>query len=134
MLCLSLSSDSLSLSGLPDGLFSIKNPKLGIFWRTFYGKCWYILWPFGICMNNVSWTLGLFCVNLVHFSPFWYIAPRKIWQPCSLARFSLQSENKLFRKKKKLCLLPKTLKGHLRWSSVCLFSRKKIAFSFFSSL
>jgi hypothetical protein len=30
---------------------------------------WYILWSFG--------------VNLVYFCPFWYVAPRKIWQPCA---------------------------------------------------
>jgi hypothetical protein len=27
------------------------------------------------------WSFGKFCVNLVYFSPFWYIIPRKIWQP-----------------------------------------------------
>jgi hypothetical protein len=39
---------------------------------------WYILWSFGI-----------FCGSLVHFMvilvvlffPFWYVVPRKIWQP-----------------------------------------------------
>jgi hypothetical protein len=30
---------------------------------------WCILWHFGIYL----WS----------FSPFWYIVPRKIWQPCS---------------------------------------------------
>jgi hypothetical protein len=29
---------------------------------------WYSLWPFGT------------------FPPFWYFAPRKIWQPCFLRR------------------------------------------------
>jgi hypothetical protein len=24
---------------------------------------------------------GIVCGHLVYFSPFWYIAPRKIWQP-----------------------------------------------------
>jgi hypothetical protein len=70
---------------LPDGIFS--NPKAhfgkileslimeGV--RIFYGHLayfkvnWKILWPF-----------GTFCINLV-FSPFWYVVPRKIWQPCS---------------------------------------------------
>jgi hypothetical protein len=27
--------------------------------------------------------IGLFCGTLVYFSPFWYVVPRKIWQPCS---------------------------------------------------
>jgi hypothetical protein len=32
-------------------------------------------------MKNV----GIFCGHLVHISPppFWYVLPRKIWQPCS---------------------------------------------------
>jgi hypothetical protein len=32
---------------------------------------WYVLWPF-----------GTFKVNWYKFSPFWYVAPSKIWQPC----------------------------------------------------
>jgi hypothetical protein len=31
---------------------------------------WHILWPF-----------GTFFPVLVHFSPFWYVVARKIWQP-----------------------------------------------------
>jgi hypothetical protein len=30
----------------------------------------YILYPFGI-----------YCCHLVYFLPFWYIVPRKVWQP-----------------------------------------------------
>jgi hypothetical protein len=26
-------------------------------------------------------TFGIFCGNMVHFAPFWYVEPRKIWQP-----------------------------------------------------
>jgi hypothetical protein len=29
--------------------------------------------------------LGILCGFLVKFPPFWYIAPRKIWQPFSAA-------------------------------------------------
>jgi hypothetical protein len=32
---------------------------------------WYILWPF-----------DTFHGHLVYFSPFWYVVPWKIWQPC----------------------------------------------------
>jgi hypothetical protein len=49
-------------------------------------RCWYILWPFG----PFSVPFGIFYGTLVHFgnlvyfSRFWYIEPRKIWQPwCS---------------------------------------------------
>jgi hypothetical protein len=29
------------------------------------------------------WPFGIFCGHLVHFSMFWGVAPRQIWQPCS---------------------------------------------------
>jgi hypothetical protein len=31
---------------------------------VYFTAIWYILWLFGV------------------FSPFWYVVPRKIWQPC----------------------------------------------------
>jgi hypothetical protein len=31
---------------------------------------------------NILWPFGIFCGQLVYFSPFWYFVPRKIWQPC----------------------------------------------------
>jgi hypothetical protein len=45
---------------------------------------WYMLWPFGI-----------FCCRFGVFYAFWYLAPRKIWQPWSKVVF----ECKLFRKR-----------------------------------
>jgi hypothetical protein len=32
--------------------------------------------------------LGIISPILVYFSPFWYVAPRKIWQPCTVTLFS----------------------------------------------
>jgi hypothetical protein len=32
-------------------------------------------------IGNTLWPCGIFCGNLVYFSPFWYFGPRKIWQP-----------------------------------------------------
>jgi hypothetical protein len=37
---------------------------------VYFTTIWYIFWPFCI-----------FCCHLVHFPPFWYDLPRKIWQP-----------------------------------------------------
>jgi hypothetical protein len=31
----------------------------------------------------ILWTFGIFCGHLVIFFPFWYVEPRKIWQPCT---------------------------------------------------
>jgi hypothetical protein len=57
--------------------FQNKNCNSGTFRRVlqwkmlvYFTAIWYILW-----------TFGTFCIYLVHFSPFWYIVPRKIWQP-----------------------------------------------------
>jgi hypothetical protein len=32
-------------------------------------------------IGNVLWPFGIFCDDLVYFSPFWYVVLRKIWQP-----------------------------------------------------
>jgi hypothetical protein len=32
-------------------------------------------------IGNILWPFSIFCGHLVHFSPFWYFAPIKIWQP-----------------------------------------------------
>jgi hypothetical protein len=37
---------------------------------VYFTAKWYILWLFG--------TFGGY---LVYFFPFWYVVPRKIWQP-----------------------------------------------------
>jgi hypothetical protein len=56
------------------------------------GKCWYILWLYGILDSHLEyltdiwyilWPFGTFCNNLVYVFPFWYVVPRQIWQPCS---------------------------------------------------
>jgi hypothetical protein len=35
-------------------------------------------------------VVGIFCGNLVYFPPFWYIVPRKIWQPWADGSFRLR--------------------------------------------
>jgi hypothetical protein len=42
-----------------------------------------ILWPFGIFYSHLVYFMNIWecCGNSVYFSPFWYIASRKIWQP-----------------------------------------------------
>jgi hypothetical protein len=45
---------------------------------VYFMLIWYILLPFGtFCGHLVCFIYGLFGI----FSPFWYVAPRKIWQP-----------------------------------------------------
>jgi hypothetical protein len=94
-------------SVLPDGIFSYLKFQLGfnfeglgmenvgIFLQfgTFYGHLEYLR-PFGIfCCHLVYfvdiwyilWPVGTFCGHLVYvptyFFRFWYVVPRKIWQP-----------------------------------------------------
>jgi hypothetical protein len=40
---------------------------------------WYILWPFGIFCGHLVYV---FCGQMVYYFLFWYVEPRKIWQPC----------------------------------------------------
>jgi hypothetical protein len=71
-------------------IFIPKNPDLGIFWSSLERKVfvsfmaiWNILWMFGIFYGHLVslWSVG------THISaPFWYIAPRQIWQPCPIRR------------------------------------------------
>jgi hypothetical protein len=59
------------------------------FWVNFgwswNGKCWYTLWPFGLCYGR----LVNFMVILIYFGYVWYIFYRfgmlykKIWQHCT---------------------------------------------------
>jgi hypothetical protein len=70
-------------AGLPDGMFSNKNPNLGKFWvglameivRIFYSE-WEFLCPFGTFYGK--WVY--FVVIWEYFSTVWYVVPRKIWQ------------------------------------------------------
>jgi hypothetical protein len=39
---------------------------------------------------------GIFCNNLEYFYPFWYVVPRKIWQPWSQERKTEEEEEKTF--------------------------------------
>jgi hypothetical protein len=68
-------------AGLPDGLFSYQKcqflgglgmENVGIFYGhlVYFAGIWQILLPF-----------GKVCCHLVYFFPFWYVLPRKIWQP-----------------------------------------------------
>jgi hypothetical protein len=42
---------------------------------------------------HMLWPFGIFYIVLVHFYPFWYVASRKIWQPCSQAFIHLLAKN-----------------------------------------
>jgi hypothetical protein len=59
----------------------IFKPKIQI-WVTFGVYCnerrGQFLRPFGLFYSHLVY----YVVILVYFSPFWYVVPRKIWQPC----------------------------------------------------
>jgi hypothetical protein len=69
---------------LPGGLFSNQKSQFGQILDglvmedvvIFYGH----LVHFTV-FYYISWTFGTVRGNLVHFFPFWYFVPRKIWQP-----------------------------------------------------
>jgi hypothetical protein len=51
------------------------------------GRCWYILWPFGQLSGHLAYLMAIW--YMLHrfgtFYTFWYVVPRRIWQPCSPA-------------------------------------------------
>jgi hypothetical protein len=73
-------------AGLPDGIFIYlytKNPYfyIGIMECSKQNKAINYI---GVIYDNFEslWSFYIFCALLVHISPFWYVVPRKIWQPC----------------------------------------------------
>jgi hypothetical protein len=44
-----------------------------------------------MAIGNILWPFGIFCGYSVYFPPFWYLAPRKIWQPCPGLRLGRQA-------------------------------------------
>jgi hypothetical protein len=64
-------------------------PVLVNFWKAFEWKVLYLSWPFGILCGHLL-DFKAICYILwtsVALSPFWYIVPRKIWQPCDQCDF-----------------------------------------------
>jgi hypothetical protein len=55
------------------------------------GRCWYILWTFGLFYGHLVYLMyiGYFCGYLEYFSPFWYVL-KKIWQPCDVSEAQLE--------------------------------------------
>jgi hypothetical protein len=82
---------------------SIFIPKFQIwvyFRGPWNGKCWYVLWLFGIFCGHlvyfvaiwyILWPFGIVCFHLVILSPFWYVVERKIWQPWVTERWRVST-------------------------------------------
>jgi hypothetical protein len=45
----------------------------------------YLLWPFGIFYGRLVFVMAIWYILWLFgiFFPFWYVVPRKIWQPWS---------------------------------------------------
>jgi hypothetical protein len=59
-----------SNTGLPHGLFQIKNPNLGKFWRAlewkmlaYFMAIWNILHPFGIIYGRLVWFMVIWYIS-----------------------------------------------------------------------
>jgi uncharacterized Tic20 family protein len=66
--------------------FQTKNSNLGKFWRVLqrnmlvhFMALWSTLMPFGIQCGHFLPIVPIYA----YIFPFWYVVPRKIWQPCS---------------------------------------------------
>jgi hypothetical protein len=69
--------------------FQTKNPNLGKFWRDLQWNILAFLWPFGIFYGHLVYFVAVGYILFLLFAivfPFWYVAPRKIWQPCTHGR------------------------------------------------
>jgi hypothetical protein len=87
-------------------IYKPKNPNLGNFGRLLQWKMlgifcghwvcfmalWYILWSFGLFYGTLVYFVVIKSVLLLFgiFFPYWYIAPRKIWQPFQGQVFTLR--------------------------------------------
>jgi hypothetical protein len=67
--------------------FQTKNTNLGKFWRVLQWK--FLVYFMVIC--TILRPFGVFYGYLVYFSPFWYVVPRKIWQPWSRTRIQFKA-------------------------------------------
>jgi hypothetical protein len=91
--CPSLHDSTRKLLGSFDAVIRVarwfsfvpKTPIWVYFGGTWNGKCWYILWPFGIFQMAIYlvyfMAACIVCVYLVSFPQFGMSEPRKIWQP-----------------------------------------------------
>jgi hypothetical protein len=62
-----------------------KNPNLDIVWRAFEWEVLVYFMTFDIFYIYLVYLLVICCT---YIPPFWYVVPRKIWQPCVLAQRS----------------------------------------------
>jgi hypothetical protein len=65
--------------------FQTKSPVLVHFGRRLDENFWHLLWTFGTLCGNLPYFMAIWHIlsSFIILSPFWYIAWRKIWQPCS---------------------------------------------------
>jgi hypothetical protein len=73
-----------SQQGCQMAYFLTKNPDLGKFYEGLAMEgagIFYVHFVHFMAIWSIVWPIGLFKVNWYIFSPFWYVAPRKIWQP-----------------------------------------------------
>jgi hypothetical protein len=64
--------------------FQAKNPNLGKVWSDLQGKMlvyFIVIWYIFVVLWYFCGSLVYFCGSLVYFFPFWYVVPKKIWQP-----------------------------------------------------
>jgi hypothetical protein len=69
---------------MPDGIFSFQKSQFGYIFEGLRMEIIGIIYEHLIQFTAVLCILykfGTFCGHLVYFFPFWYVAPRKIWQP-----------------------------------------------------
>jgi hypothetical protein len=91
---------------LPDGIFSKQKSQFGYLLEglamddvDIFGKLYSHLVHL-MANRNIQYQIWYISLLFGQFFPFWYVAARKIWQPCACARVR-GLLNRVSRKKKK---------------------------------
>jgi hypothetical protein len=97
-------------------IFKTKIPNWVNFGGSYNGTCWYILRSVDLfCSYLVHWMvyfMVIWCIlwSFGTFFPFWYVASRKIWQPCpDLCLYLLANRTSLVLQSSKVCIFSITI-------------------------
>jgi hypothetical protein len=87
---------AIAATGCQMVYFQTKRPNLGKFWRDLEWKMLIYFIVFWNILRSCDVSYGHLVFGIGNFPPFWYIASRKIWQPCQGPTFNTLSSVAIF--------------------------------------
>jgi hypothetical protein len=97
--------------------FQTQNSNLGKFCRLFQWKMFVYFWTFGLPYCHFIFFVAIL-VPFGIFFPFWYVVPRKIWQPWASIGWFVFVETVLPRRRAFFCSKPASLMRELAVGSL----------------